>query len=246
MSLKDIKRIILTFFMVLVSIRDSLRVIFCSVFVKNKRAYINRIVHVWAQDKLAKIGVKYKIFNPYKFEFNSDKPYIIMSNHASHFDIPLIYCTFPDDSVAMLAKKELFKIPLFGRAMKLAGCVSIDRENKRQAVKDLRHAIKTMLSGVRLWVSPEGTRSVTGEIGNFKSGGFKIAMQAKAMIVPVTINGSNKILPTKSLNINLNQNVDIHIGKPIDTTSYKQEDLKTLISDTKCAIQKNLNFEKRR
>jgi len=220
-------------------VKDTLHEVFGSMFVNNKRAYASRIVHSWARSILRVLQVEYKVFNPHNFEFELDRPYIIMSNHASHFDIPLLYVTFPQDVVAMIAKKELFRIPFWGWGMKISGCVSIDRENKYQALKDLKTAEKNMLEGVRIWVAPEGTRTRTGDMGPFKRGGFKIALNVKAIIVPVTIIGSGKILPPDTLDFSVGEKVEIYIGKPIDTLNYQLDDLSRLMANVADEIKAN-------
>lgn len=214
----------------------SLLVAIGSMFVRNKRLFAVRLIHSWARTMLRVLKVKYKIFNPYAFEFRPSRPYVIMSNHASHFDIPLIYATFPGETIGMIAKKELFKIPLFGRCMRLGGGVSIDRENRYRALKDLQAAEKMMLDGVRFWIAPEGTRSRTSKMGKFKKGGFKIAQDVKAIIVPVTIIGSGRVLPAKTFDVSVGEKVEIHIGKPIDTANYKRQDLRKLMADTEDEI----------
>ena len=234
------RKILVMFRLAVVNIVESSKIIIGSFFSKNKRACYDRIMHSWARNILNVVRVKYKNLNPDAFEFEKKRSYVIMSNHTSHFDIPLIFTAFPNDSVAMLAKKELFKIPIFGRAIRLAGCVSIDRKNKRQAIKDLKVAKEAMLGGIRLWVAPEGTRSPTGEMGKFKKGGFKVAMATNAVIVPVTISGSNKILPTKTLDFSLDVEVDVYVGKPIDTSQYSSKDINKLMEDTMAAIKLNL------
>ena len=224
------------FRIVMISVKDSSLVVFGSVFAKNKRYYADRIIHSWARHILRILEVEYKILDPHGFEFNPDRPYIIMSNHASHFDIPLIYAAFPRNTIGMISKKELFRIPIFGRGMKLGGCISIDRENRYRAMKDLEAAEKRMLDGVRFWIAPEGGRSRTGKIGDFKKGGFKIALDVKAIIVPVTIIGSGKILPAKTFDFSTKERVEIHIGKPIDTIHYQRKDLQKLMADTASEI----------
>jgi 1-acyl-sn-glycerol-3-phosphate acyltransferase len=218
----------------------SLIVAFGSMFVRNKRAFAVRLIHEWARKMLDILKVDYKIFDPYGFEFSPGRPYIVMSNHASHFDIPLIYNTFPNETIGMIAKKELVNIPLFGRCIRLGGGISIDRENRFQAIKDLETAEKMMREGVRFWVAPEGTRTRTGRIGPFKKGGFKLALNAKATIVPVTIIGSGKVLPANTLDISMGEKVEVYIGRPIDTTNYKPEELRKLMADVEAEISHKL------
>jgi len=222
-----------------ISAGSGLRMICFPPFFKNKQKYSDDVIRDWAQRLLSLMRIKCRVFNPENFEFSANRPYIIMSNHISHFDIPLIYAAFPRASIRMIAKKELFYIPIFGWGMKIAGCLSIDRKNKRQAIKDLELAKKAMLEGIQVWISPEGTRSTTGELSVFKKGGFKIAIEVEAIIVPVTINGSNKILPAKTFKLSTDEEVMIYIGKPIDVLEYAQN-LSKLINDVQNEIRQNL------
>ncbi|CAL7962972.1 1-acyl-sn-glycerol-3-phosphate acyltransferase [Gammaproteobacteria bacterium] len=208
------------------------------IFSKHNRGYVNKKVHIWNQKMLQIVRAKCKIFNPYGFEFKTDRPYVIMSNHLSLYDIPLIFAIFPGATVRMIAKKELYRIPIFGWGIKAGECVSIDRRNSRQAVKDLAVAKKKMLGGIKLWIAPEGTRSRTGKMGTFKRGGFKLALEAQAIIVPVAIIGSNKILPPETFDFSLDETVEMHICKPIDTMAYGLKDLPRLMEDTAVEIKK--------
>ena len=159
-----------------------------------------------------------------------------MSNHASHYDIPLVLVAFPK-GLRMMTKRELVKIPIWGHAMRASEMIPVDRHNIKQALRDLKYAKQKSESGVRVWIAPEGTRSHTGKLGKFKKGGFVLANQTKAIIIPVTICGSGKILPPKTWDFYLKQKVDIHIGKPIDSTKYKPRDRQKLMDDVKASIQ---------
>jgi 1-acyl-sn-glycerol-3-phosphate acyltransferase len=159
-----------------------------------------------------------------------------MVNHRSHYDIPLSFVSLPG-SIRMLTKKELFTIPIWGKGMKAAEFISIDRKNLEQALKDLDEARKLMQSGIVLWVAPEGSRSRTGKLGEFKKGGFMLALQTGAIIIPVGINGSETILPPESLDFFLNRKVEITIGEPIDAALYNVEQRDTLMQDVHRSIE---------
>jgi 1-acyl-sn-glycerol-3-phosphate acyltransferase len=151
-----------------------------------------------------------------------------MSNHRSHYDITLTILSLPA-SIRMLTKKELFKIPLWGRGMAAGEFISIDRNNIEQAKQDLKKAREKMEDGIVLWIAPEGTRSRTGRMGPFKKGGFILAIEAGAQIIPVGIRGSEKVLQPKTWEFFLDQKVDVHIGKPIDASVYTMENKDELI-----------------
>ena len=234
------RKIFITMRIAVVSCVDAVRVIGVKFLRRNNVAYIHEIIHDWARLVLSILQVDYKIIDHHGFIFLEHRSYIIMSNHCSHVDIPLIYATFAKDKLGMISKKEIFRIPIFGYSMKLGGCLSIDRKNKRQAARDLLVAKDRMLAGMRLWIAPEGTRSSSDVLGTFKKGGFKIAREVNAMIVPVTIVGSHRVLPAKTLDYSLGELVEIHIGRPIDTMNYSANDLEMLMADTAKAISSRL------
>ena len=97
-----------------------------------------------------------------------------------------------------LAKEELFRIPLFGLAMRRAGYIAVDRSNRRKSVESMKIAIERISQGTSVLIFPEGTRSPDGSLGAFKTGSFTLALQAQVPIVPVAIHGSRDIMAKKS------------------------------------------------
>src|SRR5262245_63722199 len=97
---------------------------------------------------------------------DGSEPLIVMSNHQSLFDIPVLFQAIPG-KLRMVAKAELFRVPVWGRAMLAAGFIRIDRADHQQAVASLRAGSSMLAQGTRIWIAPEGTRSVTGELGPF-------------------------------------------------------------------------------
>jgi 1-acyl-sn-glycerol-3-phosphate acyltransferase len=182
----------------------------------------------WSSGLVNAVHIKKTVFNPHNVRIEPGKRYIIMSNHRSHYDIPLTILSLPA-SIRMLTKKELFRIPLWGRGMAAGEFISIDRHNIEQAKKDLEKARGKMEDGIVLWIAPEGTRSRTGRMGTFKKGGFILAIEAGAQIIPLGIRGSEKVLPPKTWEFFLNQEVDIHVGKPIDASAYTLENRDELV-----------------
>lgn len=193
------------------------------------RIWVDKTIQVWAQRLLKLVHVNYKVINPHHVEPVPGKPTIVMCNHSSLYDIPLSMCAFPNHSLRMLAKKEMASWPLIGHGMKAAEFLFIDRKNKRQAIQDLEKVKHLMDSGIVMWIAPEGTRSLNGKLAPFKKGAFITAIQSNATIIPIGIRGAFDILPAKTLQLNINQNAEIHIGKPIDATKYTLENKEELI-----------------
>ncbi len=181
------------------------------------------LLQKWTENLIKLIKAKVSINNPHKIILEKNKRYIIMCNHSSLYDIPLSYKIFPESSIRMLAKKELSRVPIFGSAMKAAGFPFIDRQNRRQAIKDLEQAKQTMLNGVILWISPEGTRSKDGLLKQFKKGAFITAIESEAIIIPLAIKGAFDIYDSNSKVITLEQSISLNIGKPINAKLFTIE-----------------------
>lgn len=158
------------------------------------RADVDRSMRKWSAALLKVVRIKYSVSDPLHLTLVPNKSYIIMSNHASLYDIPLIFTALPG-SIRMIAKKELFRVPIWGRAMQACEFPSIDRKNSAQAIKDLEYVKQKMQSGIIPWIAPEGTRSRHGGLNPFKKGGFMLALQTQATIIPVGIRGAGQVLP---------------------------------------------------
>jgi 1-acyl-sn-glycerol-3-phosphate acyltransferase len=155
----------------------------------------------------------------------TDRAYVYMSNHQSHLDIPMLYATLPSRTVRMLGKKELFQIPLWGRGLRAAEFIEVDRSNHERAMKSIDYAARLIRDGVSIYLAPEGTRSVTGKIGKLKKGGFHLAKDTHTPIVPVAIAGTIDILPRGGRVMNTGKRVEVTIGAPIPVEGREIEDL---------------------
>jgi len=124
--------------------------------------------------------------------------YIFMCNHVSNLDPPILLVNLPRRS-SVLVKKELFQIPILGRAMRLGDLVPVDRRNREAAVNSMRDAEAVMGRGLNMMVFPEGTRSRDGRLLAFKKGPFYLAMDSGVPVVPVTILGSETLMPKGSI-----------------------------------------------
>lgn len=120
--------------------------------------------------------------------------YIFMSNHVSNLDPPLLIPMLPKRT-SVLVKKELFRIPVLGTAMRVGNLVPVDRHNRDAAIQSVRDAAAVIGSGLDMTIFPEGTRSRDGRLLPFKKGPFYLALESKCPIVPVTIVGTHEILP---------------------------------------------------
>jgi len=160
-----------------------------------------------------------------------DRAVVYLSNHQSHLDIPVLYATLPSPSIRMLAKKELFQIPIWGRGLRAAEFIEVDRSNHARAIESIDEATRLMGEGVSVYLAPEGTRSRDGRIGTLKKGGFHLALGTGAPIVPVAIRGTIDILPRGSRVMRSGQNVSVRIGAPIDVAGRDIESLMNQVSE---------------
>ncbi|MBS2012099.1 MAG: 1-acyl-sn-glycerol-3-phosphate acyltransferase [Deltaproteobacteria bacterium] len=147
------------------------------------------------------------------------RTFVVMSNHQSHYDIPVLYYVL-GGNMRMVAKKELFSLPLFGRAIRDAGMIEVDRGNRERAIASLQKAKEQLLAGTNIWIAPEGTRSPTGELGDFKKGGFVLAIDIGAPILPVTVNGTRGILPASAMASRRGVEVHVTLHPPVETRDF--------------------------
>src|SRR5690242_14371217 len=163
------------------------------------------------------------------------KPVVFASNHQSWFDIFLL-CTVLPTQVRFVAKRELRSIPILGRAMKSAGHIFINRQNRQQAFSAYDEAAKVIQSGTSAIVFPEGTRSRTGDLQPFKKGPFVLAIAAQVPIVPVYCAGTFTLKAKGRWTISPHP-VAVMFGDPIATTGLTYEDRDTLSDRVRAAIE---------
>ncbi len=187
------------------------------------RERVDGLIYSWAVRLLRVVDVKPRVVGN-KPVYMKHQPYIIMSNHASLYDIPIILASLPG-SIRMISKKELYYVPLFGKSIKHAEFIFIDRKNRAQAIQDLKKAKTKMQNGIIIWAAPEGTRSRDGHLGVFKKGIFKLAIETHAMIIPVGIRGARELLPPKTWQFHPGQNIEVHIGEPISAAHIDETTL---------------------
>ena len=163
--------------------------------------------------------------------------YLVMSNHQSLYDVPVLFYVI-GGTIRMVTKQELFKVPIFGGAMKEAGFVSIDRKNRNRAIESLAIAKAKLASGVHIWIAPEGTRSRNGDLLPFKKGGFALALEAELPILPVTLKGTRDALRAKGLRSMPGAQVGVTIHPPIDPRTYASMPPKKAREDLMAAVRK--------
>lgn len=142
---------------------------------------------------------------------------VLAFNHQSHFDIPAITGS-TKRLIRYGAKIELFKIPFFGPAIRVAGCLPIARENRREVFRIYEVAAEKFKQGIVYALAPEGTRQAQPVIATFKKGPFIFAVNAGVPIVPVVVEGADRVLPKGRLLVNLghlNRTIRVRVLDPI-------------------------------
>jgi 1-acyl-sn-glycerol-3-phosphate acyltransferase len=161
-------------------------------------------------------------------------PQIFMPNHQSALDVAAVLVALPV-SFRFVAKKEITRIPFIGWAAIGGGHIIVDRGDNAQAVARLKQAVSRIRTGTNVVIFPEGTRSVSGRLRPFKSGGFHLAIQSGVPIVPVTVSGSWRLTPKRSLKLRSGRLV-VTIGKPIATAGLGVDDRERLKARVRDAL----------
>lgn len=199
-------------------------------------AYACKIAKKWSRGIFKITGSTIEIVG--KENIPTNETLVIVSNHQSNFDIPVLL-GYIDVPFGFVAKKELSKIPIFSTWMKYFKCVFINRGNPKKSLEAIYKAIKNINDGYSQLIFPEGTRSKSNKIGQFKPGSFKIATKTGATILPVTINNTYKIFEKD--NKIQKTNVKLVIHKPIKTSELDEEAKKGLASYVQNIIQNGLD-----
>jgi len=197
---------------------------------------VHRVARAWGRSILRVSGVRVLVRG--MGQIDPARAFIFMSNHQSNFDIPVLLGHLPVP-FRWLAKAELFKIPIFGRAMRGAGYIPINRTDRPAAIESLRQAAGAVRRGVSVMIFPEGTRSLDGTLKPFKKGGFVMAIEAGVPIVPVALRGTFDIMPKNRLMIRP-RDVMMVIGEPIATTGYSIHSKEALMDEVRNALHRQL------
>ena len=191
-----------------------------------------RVARVWSRWILVSCGVRVEAEG--LENIHPDRPCVFMSNHQSQADIAALMATLPV-SFRFVAKIELTRIPILGWAIRLGGHIVVDRGNRKRSIRSLERGADEIRSGTNVIIFPEGTRSKTGELQPFKSGGFHLAIGAGVPIIPVSVSGGRSIFPTGSLRID-SGTLRVVYGKPIPTAGLSIEDRGQLKAEVRQAV----------
>jgi 1-acyl-sn-glycerol-3-phosphate acyltransferase len=193
----------------------------------------DRAARQWARNALRASGVQFSMRG---LEHVPPGPVVFASNHQSWFDIFLVLAALPG-SVRFVAKKELRSVPLLGAAMRAAGHIYIDRQNRQAAFEAYEEAAVAIRNGLSAVVFPEGTRSRSGELLPFKKGPFVLAIAAGVPIVPAYCAGTFTLMPKGSRRLAPHP-IALVFGPPIPTGGLSYDDRERLMEETRRAIER--------
>jgi 1-acyl-sn-glycerol-3-phosphate acyltransferase len=163
----------------------------------------------------------------------ADRAVVYMANHQSNVDPPALISVLPP--VLVLVRKEIFRLPVVGRAMRLRGFVSVDRQNRERAIRAIEEAVESLRAGHSFLAYPEGTRSRDGQLLPFKKGVFMMAIKAQVPIVPITISGFTRIMRKgeRALHPGVAR---ITIHQPIPTAGRSPDNRDEVIESVRAAV----------
>jgi 1-acyl-sn-glycerol-3-phosphate acyltransferase len=171
--------------------------------------------------------------------FAPSRAYVVVSNHQALFDIVMLLGLLPLQ-FRFVSKKENFKIPFLGWAMRFARYIELDRQRLRAAMDTLARCADVLSQGTSVAIFPEGTRSRDGRMQRFRRGPFQLALRARVPILPVTILGTQKAISQKGLHI-VPCPVKMIVSKPVEVTDYEAQEVKRLMEDTHRIIKEEFD-----
>lgn len=191
------------------------------------------------------LGAQVEVIYKDRDDFDSldrNKGIVFVANHQSNFDIPVILSGITSMDLGFVAKHEMKSWPFFYRWMRRGKYIFLDRSNAREGMKSIKKAVEIVKAGFPTVIFPEGERTITGEIGVFKKGSFKLAIDTNGIIVPMTICGAMNIQKRGSIAIHRNQKIKLIIEKSVDISKLSLEEKKNLNTEIKNIIVKNYQW----
>lgn len=191
-----------------------------------------KFARIWSGWILASLWIPWSVEG--RGRLDRDRSYLFMSNHESTFDIFALFVA-TEHPLRMVAKKELFYIPILGWSMWMCGFVPIDRSNRERAIESLERAAEKIRKGISVLVFPEGTRNHGRGLLPFKKGGFVMALRAEAPVVPVVVKGTRSIKRKGDFRVHPGS-IEVRFGDPIETVGRGVEARDDLMGEVREAM----------
>ncbi|MCA1741227.1 MAG: 1-acyl-sn-glycerol-3-phosphate acyltransferase [Bacteroidales bacterium] len=162
---------------------------------------------------VTKMSPFWKVITEGREKIDQDQAYIIVPTHQSMLDI--VFFNMLRHRLRWVSKIEVFRVPLLGWEMRMVKYIELVRGNKSSVIKMMEQCVESLQDGISVVLFPEGTRSLTGVIGKFKTGAFQLAVKTDKPLLPVLIDGTGEILPKKGLIFGSRRIVRIRVLDPI-------------------------------
>lgn len=188
---------------------------------------------------ISRVNPNWVIHMEYDETLNDREPYVVVANHLSNADIPLI-SNLPWE-MKWVAKKELFSIPVVGWMMILARDISVDRKNSSQSITVFKTCVSMLDQKVSVMFFPEGTRSRTGKLNRFTKGAFDLAIRTKTPILPIVIDGTQNCLPKTSWVFERSDDIRLKTLEPVSVDGYGKKDADRLMNDVRQMMIRQLS-----
>ncbi len=199
---------------------------------------VQRVVRLWARIFLVACGVKLDVAG--KEHLDPSRSYVFVANHSSNIDIPVNILAADPIPIRYLAKKELFTVPVLGWVMNALRMVRTDRQARRVAHEEINQQLAEIVPlGLSLMIYPEGTRTRSGDVGGFKRGAFRIAVDNQLDVVPVSVAGTYGIFPPGSKLI-YGGHARVIVHRPLPVAGRDRSAVGELLEASREAIVKGL------
>jgi 1-acyl-sn-glycerol-3-phosphate acyltransferase len=163
---------------------------------------------------------------------------VLMPNHASNLDAAILFGLIPVPFKAVV-KRELYRFPFVHYCLRFAGFIDVDRSVPREARSAIARAAASLQAGSAFIIFPEGTRSDSGALGDFKKGAFVVAIEARSRIVPAAIQGAAQLMPKGGFRIRPGT-VRVRLLDPVEAGEYSYDDREGLVAEVRGRIAKAL------
>lgn len=183
---------------------------------------------------VSRVNPNWKVKKEGYMEIDDRKPYVMVSNHLSHADIPVI-SNLPWE-MKWIAKQELFKIPVLGWMLRMSGDISVDRKSVNKRIGVFKRSKQYLNDNVSVMFFPEGTRSKTGKLNKFAPGAFELAIRNNVPVLPIVLDGTQDCLPKKDWLFKPNVFVKLKVLEPIETSGMSTDQSIELMNRTRRAI----------
>lgn len=196
---------------------------------------------IWSPGMFFIAGAKLEVLGKENFDIENPNPVIIVANHTSYMDIPIVCRSIPVN-LHFTAKSQIKRMPVFGIYMRATGMIFIDRSDKKKAIESINEAAKLIREGKNVIIYPEGKRSTTGQVAQFKKGAFHLAVKSGADIVPLAIEGAAGVWPKVPFKI-MPGRIKATIGNRIPASNFGENKINEYAKFTHSEMERMLGRE---